>query len=87
MTLRCKPVIALVPMTEGNEVAVRQLAALRHTGRAGGVKKDEEAVGGNRRILSILSIRSIRKILNFFRQQHFALVLVHNVAQLLISNE
>ena len=84
MTLRCQPVVTLIPMTEGDEIAVRQLAALRHAGRAGGVQKDEETVGGNRSIRRILSIR---KILNFFRQQHFALVLVHNVAQLLISNE
>ena len=86
MTLRSKPVIALVPMTEGDEVAVRQLASLRHTGRAGGVKKDEEAVG-RRGVFKVVKVFKVLKVFKVFGEQHLALVLVHDVAQLLISNE
>ena len=35
----------LIPVAEGHDVAVFQLAALGHTRRAAGVKHDEEAVG------------------------------------------
>ena len=37
-------VVALIPVAEADEVAVRQLTALGHAGRAGGVEHDEEPV-------------------------------------------
>ena len=86
MTLRSKPVVTLVPMTEGDQVAVRQLAAFRHAGRAGSVKKDEEAVGG-RGVFKVVKVFKVFKVIKVLCQQHFALVLVHNVAQLLICNK
>ena len=83
MTLRGKPVVTLIPMTEGDQVAVRQLAALGHAGRAGGVQKDEEAVGCR----GVFKVVKVLKVFKVFGQQHFALVLVHYVAQLFICNE
>ena len=44
MTLGRQPVVALIPVAEADEVAVLQLAALGHTGRAGGVEHDEQPV-------------------------------------------
>ena len=74
----------LIPMAEADEVAMRQLAALRHTCRARGIKQDKEAVRSN---LSTQSIRSIRKPCQILCQQHIALIFIDDIPQLFISNQ
>ena len=74
----------LIPMAEGYDVAVFQLAALGHTRRATGVEHDEEVVGGD---VGLHGLRGFGQTVDLLRQEHRTLVFIHQVSQLLVGDE
>ncbi len=77
-------VIALIPMTEGHQVAVLQLTALRRACGTRGVKQDEQARWRN--LSGQLAVDS-RQLFYIFGKQHLTLIFIHQLAQFLIGYE
>ena len=80
---RLEVVVAMIPVEKCYQVGVYELASLRHTRRTTRIKHDVKRRGlyfGQCHV-------ECRQLLQFFRQQYVALILIHDVSEFFVGNE
>ena len=83
LMLRLQAVETLIPVAEGHEVGVSELAALGNARGAGGVEQDEQTVGS--RLCAGVGV--VLQLWDILREEYLALEFIDNWAQILVSNQ
>ena len=84
VVLRPQAVETLIPMAEGHQITVCQLATLWHSSGTGSIEEDEKTLW---RQLRSKRLDITLQALQVFCQQHLAFVFVYQVAQFPVGNE